>query len=72
MIRIRTKIGAQRVLTIFHNGWVTFSTGQPVEATCLFEAGQNHLRIAKDMQAKLDKGLREIFNDEEDNANEGQ
>jgi len=53
MIRIKTMIGELRVYTLFFNGkWITLYNGwgDSLDATNLYDAGQNHLRAAAHMK----------------------
>ena len=53
MIRIRTKVGDRRVVTLFHNGeWVTLFGSESLSASTLLDAGQNHLHAAAALLAK--------------------
>ena len=52
IIRIKTQVDKDRVLTIWDNGkWVTIANiggkSLSAEATNLFQAGQNHLSFCK-------------------------
>jgi len=52
MVRIKTKVNNKQITTlIFRGKWVTVVSGMiALEASTYFEAGQNHLRRALEVQ----------------------